>query len=122
MSTLDKTSDNKIINKRSKDPFDRLIFEKGLRATEIMVNKKLRTMVVLLNNGIVIKVPIDLYNGLKNATQEQLNKWELISGGVGIHWKSLNEDLSLKGLIKESVMASALNRLEGKTKGEMSIF
>ena len=109
-------------NKRTKDPIERLIFEKGLRATEIMVNKKLKTIVILLNNGIVIKVPTDLYSALKSATQEELNNWELISGGTGIRWKALNEDLSLKGLIKESAMNSLLNRLEGKTKDELSIF
>ena len=122
MSILKNIQDDKIINKRTKDPIERLIFEKGLRATEIMVNKKLKTIVILLNNGIVIKVPTDLYSALKSATQEELNKWELVSGGTGIRWKALNEDLSLKGLIKESAMNSLLNRLEGKTKDELSIF
>lgn len=120
--SISNNIDNKIVNKRAKDPIDKLIFEKGLRITEIMANKQLKTIVILLNNGMVIKVPTDLYTSLKNATQEELNNWELISAGAGIRWKALNEDLSLRGLIKESAMNSLMNKLSGKNKGVLSIF
>ena len=113
MSTLNKTED-RVIKKRSDDPFDKLIFEKGLRIKQIMSDVNLNTIIILLNNGHVLKVPINHFKALKNVAQEDLNKWELIGKGTGIRWKDLDEDLSLKGLIKESALISILHRLEGK--------
>jgi len=103
-----------IRNKRSSDPFDKLIFEKGLRITQVITNKKLNTMIVLLSNGDALKIPLNYFTRLKNATQADLDKLELIGNGIGIHWEKLDEDLSLKGLIKESALTSILHRLEGK--------
>ena len=116
MNSSNKTSGNteKIVNKRSSDPFERLIFEKGLRIKQIMVDKNLNTMIVLLNNAHAIKVQISNFPALKKATQEELAQWELSGNGIGIRWNVLDEDLSLKGLIKESALASILNRLESK--------
>ena len=107
-------SEEKVVNKRSSDPFDRLIFEKGLRISQIMADKNLNTMIVLLNNAHALKVPINHFPKLKNASQEELNQWELTGGGIGIHWKSIDEDFSLKGLIKDSALTSILNRLGSK--------
>jgi hypothetical protein len=69
-----------------------------------------------------IKIPLGFYKSFKNVSQEELNNYELIAGGIGIHWKSLDEDLSLKGMIKESAITSVLHRLEGKPNMELAIF
>jgi hypothetical protein len=116
MSSSNKphAGENRIINKKSSDPFDKLIFEKGLRISQIMINKDLNAMVILLNNGHVLKVPLDYFSRLKNASQDELTEWELSGNGIGIRWKSIDEDLSLKGLLKESVMTSILHSLERK--------
>ncbi len=103
--------DNKIVNKHSPDPFDRLIFEKGIRARQIIVDKKLNLLIVLLNNGAILKTRLSSYPRLKKASQKQLNNWELSGGGIGIRWHSLDEDLFIKGLIKEST----LNAIEYQT-------
>ena len=108
----------KITNKRSTDPFDKLIFEKGLRIKQIMADKKLNTMLILLNNGEALKVPINHFTRLKDASQSDLDKWVLSDGGIGIHWAEIDEDLSLKGLIKDSALTSILHRLEGKKNHE----
>lgn len=107
----------KVVNKRSSDPFDRLIFEKGLRAKQVIADKKLNTLVVLLNNAMVIKVYLSNFSRLKKASQKQLNNWKLINGGIGIRWDELDEDLSIKGLIKDSAIISVLQQLQGK-KGQ----
>ena len=104
----------KVVNKRSSDPFDRLIFEKGLRIKQLMPDKSLNTMLILLNNGHALKVPINHFNKLKAASQADLDKWSLSGNGIGIRWDSIDEDLSLKGLIKESALTSILHRLEDK--------
>ena len=108
------TNNEKIINKRSSDPFDRLIFEKGLRIKQLMPDKSLNTMLILLNNGHTLKVPINHFSKLKSASQADLDKWTLSGNGIGIRWDSIDEDLSLKGLIKESALTSILHRLEDK--------
>jgi hypothetical protein len=115
MSSSNKNiKDEKVVNKRSSDPFDKLIFEKGLRIKLLMPDKSLNTMIILLNNGHALKVPINHFNKLKTASQVDLDKWTLSGNGIGIRWDNIDEDLSLKGLIKESALASILHRLADK--------
>jgi hypothetical protein len=112
------TNGSKIINKRATDPFDKLIFDKGLRVQQILADKDLDTMLILLNNAQALQVPIHHFERLKNASQDDLNKWELTGNGVGIRWGNIDEDLSLKGLIKQSALLSVLHRLERKKNSE----
>jgi hypothetical protein len=109
MSTL-----NKIQNKRASDPFDILIFEKGLRIKNVMIDKDLDLMIIVLNNGFVIKEILSDYPLLKKAATKNLNNWRLISGGIGISWEKLNEDLSLKGFLKNGAIQETLRLLQGK--------
>ena len=109
----------KIVNKRTKDPFDILIFEKGLRATNVIPDKKLSILIVVLNNGKLLKVSLNEYKKLKKASQAQLNKWEFIGGGIGIHWEELDEDLSIKGMIKDSALTAVLQQLQGNGDREV---
>jgi hypothetical protein len=113
-----KNASDKVINKRSSDPFDRLIFEKGLRIKQIMADKNLNTMIILLNNGEALKVPVNHFERLKHASQSDLDKWTLTGDGAGIRWEDIDEDLSLKGLIRDSALTSILHRLEGKKNNE----
>lgn len=106
---------NQIKNRRSIDPFDRLIFEKGLRINQVFPDKKLGVIIILLNNSKALRINLSDFRSLAKATQNQLNDWELISGGVGVHWSKLNEDLSLKGIIKDSALNNVLLQLQGKS-------
>jgi Protein of unknown function (DUF2442) len=105
---------NKIQNKRSADPFDILIFEKGLRIKNVVIDKELDLMLVVLSNGFVIKEMLADYPSLKKATIKNLNSWRLISGGIGISWGKINEDLSLKGFLKNGAINETLRLLNGK--------
>jgi hypothetical protein len=107
------TSNNKIVNKRSKDPIERMIFERGLRIAQVLPVKKQDSLIVFLNNKKTMHVRLSGFERLKKATQAQLDKWELIGGGVGIHWPVLDEDLSLKGLINQLVLENTLKVLDG---------
>ncbi len=108
------SSSNKIQNRKSKDPFDVLIFEKGLRIKSLWIDKELDMLVVILNNGFLIKETLSTYPTLKSATIKNLNNWKLISNGIGVTWKTLNEDLSLKGFIKNGALHETLTLLEGR--------
>ena len=57
-------------------------------------------MHVQLSDGREIAVPLEWFPSLRNATDEQRNKWRLIGRGVGIHWDELDEDISVEGLLR----------------------
>ena len=54
---------------------------------------------VLLLDGREIGVPLLWFPRLRKATEEQLNNWRLIGNGVGIHWESLDEDISVSAVL-----------------------
>jgi hypothetical protein len=54
---------------------------------------------VLLQDGREIGVPLLWFPRLRNASKEQLNDWRLIGNGVGIHWESIDEDISIAALL-----------------------
>lgn len=61
-------------------------------------------MLVVLNNGKILRRKISASKLLMSAKPEQLNDYRLTGRGVGIHWPQLDEDLSLKGFLKEELM------------------
>ncbi len=56
-------------------------------------------LVVRLTDGRTIAVPISWFARLSNASRQELEEWELLGDGEGIHWPKLDEDLSVKGLL-----------------------
>jgi len=111
--------ENKIKNIRAKDPIDILINEKGLKIKSVVIDKDLDLMILLLTNGKIIKSAISIFARLKNANQNQLNEYRLISGGIGIHWEELDEDLSLKGFIKDAAISNIIRQLQTKEQEEL---
>lgn len=55
-------------------------------------------MWVELTDGRTLDVPLAWFPRLMNAPIDELMQWELTP--LGIHWDSLNEDLSIDGLLK----------------------
>ncbi len=56
-------------------------------------------IVVDLVDGRIISAPSVWFPRLSVADQNQLNNWELLGDGEGIHWPDLDEDLSVAGLL-----------------------
>lgn len=56
-------------------------------------------MWVKLADGREIGVPLAWFPRLLHATPEQRNGYEISGGGQGLHWASLDEDISVAGLI-----------------------
>jgi len=52
-----------------------------------------------LQDGRVLAVPLEWFPVLAHASADELEKWELIGNGVGIHWPDLDEDISVAGLL-----------------------
>lgn len=54
---------------------------------------------VQLQDGREIGVPLLWFPRLRKASEEQLKGWRLIGNGVGIHWESIDEDISVSALL-----------------------
>lgn len=60
---------------------------------------------VVLSDGRTVKVPLAWFPRLVGASAKQKADWELIGGGVGIHWEAVDEDISVASLLRpESFM------------------
>ena len=55
---------------------------------------------VELKDGRRISVPLAWYPRLAAATVEERAHWEPCGAGHGIHWPSIDEDLSVEGLLR----------------------
>jgi hypothetical protein len=58
------------------------------------------TLTVVLRDGRRVSVPIDWYPRLAEATPAERRRWKLIGPGIGIHWPSLDEDISVDALLR----------------------
>ncbi len=58
------------------------------------------TLSVVLSDGRTISVPLAWFPRLLGATARQRAEWELIGGGIGIHWESVDEDISVASLLQ----------------------
>ena len=57
-------------------------------------------LIVSLLDGRTISIPILWFPKLANATPEQRANFEILGHGEGIHWPEIDEDLSVKGLLR----------------------
>jgi len=52
-----------------------------------------------LQDGREIRVPLEFYPRLKKASRAERENYEILGGGVGIHWPEVDEDLSAEGIL-----------------------
>ena len=52
-----------------------------------------------LSDGRTLSVPLAWFPRLLHATPEERKKWRLIGKGQGIHWKDIDEDINVEGLL-----------------------
>jgi hypothetical protein len=58
------------------------------------------TLSVTLSDGRVVSVPIVWFPRLADASPRERSDWELIGGGIGIHWEGIDEDISVASLLR----------------------
>ena len=66
-------------------------------ATRVEVGED--TLAVELADGRTIAVPLGWYPRLEHATVEERKAWRLVGGGRGIHWRMIDEDISVGNLL-----------------------
>jgi hypothetical protein len=57
------------------------------------------TLTVDLSDGRTISVPVAWFPRLLHATSDERKNWRLIGNGSGIHWRDLDEDISVENLL-----------------------
>ena len=82
------------------DDLEHIIFERGLRIVDVRTYQKINLLLIVLSDGRSLPIALTSYERLATASQEVLDHVELIGGGVAIHWPDVDEDVSLKGLLK----------------------
>jgi len=76
------------------------ILPKSLAVLIIEVTFDDDMLAVFLSDGREIRVPLEWFPRLRDASPEERLHWRLIGKGIGIHWPGLDEDLSLEGLLR----------------------
>lgn len=69
------------------------------------------SMVVCLDDGRSITVPLAWYPRLSAGTKAERENYELIGDGEGIHWPDLDEDISVEGIIGGRASAESSDSL-----------
>lgn len=59
-----------------------------------------QSLVVGLMDGRRISTPLAWYPQLRGATRAELDNWEIIGAGDGLHWEQLDEDVSVAGMLR----------------------
>jgi hypothetical protein len=57
-------------------------------------------MVVSLEDGRELSIPLEWFPRLRDAKMQQLNNWRFIGKGEGVHWEDLDEDILIENLLE----------------------
>jgi Protein of unknown function (DUF2442) len=74
------------------------IVSKSKRAINLVFSDS--KMIVFLEDGRELSIPLEWFPRLRKATVEQLNKWRFIGNGEGIHWSAIDEDIAIENLLE----------------------
>jgi len=69
------------------------------RANAVRYDKRDSRIIVDLTNGCTFSFPPRMAQGLETETDEDLAAVEILGAGYGLHWKTLDVDLSIPGLL-----------------------
>jgi hypothetical protein len=102
------------ISQNKYDTIDQVIIEEGLRITDVDIRVDIGKMLIFLNTNHIIIRPLSAYKSLKEAPLDKIKDFHIIANGTGVRWPGLDEDLSLKGFLKE--MLSEMIRKNQQTE------
>ena len=69
----------------------------GARAVDVNITQD--ELTVQLEDGRTLAVPLVWYPRLLHGSNRERARWRFIGRGIGIHWPSLDEDISVEGLL-----------------------
>ena len=74
-----------------------LVLEKDPVA--INLHLKENKLIVELEDGRSLAIPLSWYPRLSYATSEEINNWAFLGGGYAIEWPDLDEHIGIEGLL-----------------------
>jgi hypothetical protein len=87
------------------------------RADAVRYDKQNNRIIVDLTNGCTFAFPPRVAQGLETATDEDLAAVDILGAGYGLHWETLDVDLSIPGLLAGLFGTKAyMARRAGQTK------
>ena len=69
------------------------------RAARATYRARDNSLLIELTNGAAITIPVKLIPGLQQATPSDVRSIEVLGRGGGLHWESLDLDLSVPALV-----------------------
>jgi len=75
-----------------------LALDAAARARDVRVTGD--ELIVDLQDGRTVSVPLAWFPKLLHATARQRRRWKLLGDGEGIRWPDVDEDLSVAGLLR----------------------
>ena len=87
---------------RAEDEFDRLIQRENLRVVRFVWIRELDLALFVLNNRRIISQTLSAYDALFSASDADLGAYTVSLSGI--HWPTLDADLSLRGLLMNEVI------------------
>lgn len=54
---------------------------------------------VTLTAGRVVSAPLAWFPRLADASPQQRSDWDLLGGGIGVHWDAIGEDIAVASLL-----------------------
>lgn len=88
------------------------------RARFVVYRPREHALRIELTNGVAIALPVKLIPDLRRAARRDVRAVEILGRGGGLHWESLDVDLSIPGLLS-SVFAGP-EWLAGRVGGRIS--
>jgi hypothetical protein len=89
------------------------------RAVDVTVTDD--ELMVQLEDGRTLAVPLAWYPRLLHGTKRERGRWRLIGRGVGIHWPDLDEDISVEGLLAGRRSGESQQSLKRWFEGRASV-
>ena len=83
------------------DAIDQLIQAHDLRIMGLSFYPEIDLMLIVLNNRKVMKRSLSDFKKLQGVKRDALKNYEL--SRYGVHWPTLDEDLSLKGFLQHEL-------------------
>jgi hypothetical protein len=74
-----------------------LVINKSKSAIDVLFSDS--KMIVFLDDGRELSIPLEWFPRLRKATKSQLKKWRFIGNGEGIHWDEIDEDVLVEALL-----------------------
>jgi hypothetical protein len=90
-------------------------------ATSARYDRRSARIIVMLNTGVQMAVPVHLVEDLVGASPAELSQIEISPAGLGLHWPKLDADVYVPALLQgvlgsKSWMARQLGSEGGRTR------